>query len=146
MESDFIQENFLQDFEKVPGYKVSFEFKNKIFASMKSQRTSLVPLFKLGDVVTRVEMQVDDTLDSSGAVVVPDDCPEAGYSGWGEEAVSAVFKPLQSPPQIDNPIEDDELQLDGLDLDPDTVKIIQERAKSKLNANKEHACKAVVFS
>ena len=65
-----------------------------MFASIMSQKTSLVPLFKLGDMVTRVKMQVDDTLDSSGAVVIPDDDPEAGYSGWGEEAVSRVFKPL----------------------------------------------------
>ena len=71
-------------------------------------------------------MQVDDTLDSSGAVIVLDDNPEAGYSGRGEEAVSAVFKPLQFPPKIDIPIEDDELQLDDLELDPDTVLKIQE--------------------
>ena len=44
---------------------------------MRSQRTSLVPLFKLRDVVTRVKMQVDDTLDSSRAVVILDDDPEA---------------------------------------------------------------------
>ena len=69
------------DYEKVPGYKASFVFKNKMFASMWSQRTSLVPLFKLWDVVTRVKMQVDDTLDSSGAVVIPDDSPEVGYFG-----------------------------------------------------------------
>ena len=79
------------------------------------------PLFKLRDPVIRVKMQVDDTLVSSGAVVILDDDPEAGYSGWGEEAVSAVFKPLQSPPQIDIQTEDDELQLDDLDLDPNTV-------------------------
>ena len=84
---------------------------------MRSQRT-LVPFFKLGDLV---KMQVDDTLDSSGAVVIPDDDPEAGYSGWGEEAVSAVFIPLQSPPQIDIQTEHDELQLDDLDLDPNMV-------------------------
>ena len=65
-----------------------------MFASIISQKTSLVPLFKLGDMVTRVKMQVDDTLDSSGAVVIPDDDPEAGYSGWGGEDVSRVFKPL----------------------------------------------------
>ena len=98
LESDLVQENFLNNFEKVPGYKANFEFKNKMFASMRSQKTSLVPLFKLGDTVTRVKLQVDDTLDVSGAVVVPDNSPEAGYSGWGQEAVFAVFKPLQSPP------------------------------------------------
>ena len=74
MESYLVQESFLKHFEKVPGYKASFEFKNKMFASMRSQRTSLVPLYKLGDAVTRVKMQVDGTLDSSGAIVIPDDC------------------------------------------------------------------------
>ena len=74
MESYLVQDSFLKDFEKVPGYKASFEFKNKMFASMRSQRTSLVPLYKLADAVTRVKMQVDDTLDSSGAIVIPDDC------------------------------------------------------------------------
>ena len=57
-----------------------------------------------------------------------------------------MFKPLQSPPHIDICIKDDELQLDGLDLNPDTVKIIQERAKAKLEVNKEHSCKAIAFS
>ena len=85
------------------------------------------------------KMQVEDTLDSSGAVVIPDDNPEAGFSGLGEEAVSVVFKPLQSHSQIDILTKDDELQLDDLDLDPDTVKVIQERAKAKLDKNKEHA-------
>ena len=73
MESDLVQVSFLKDFEKVPGYKASFKFKNKMLVAMRSQRTSLIPLFKLGDVVTRVKMQVDDTLDSCGAVVIPDD-------------------------------------------------------------------------
>ena len=72
--------------------------KNKMMASIRSQRTSLVPLFKLRGAVTRVKMQVDDILDGSGVIVVPDDDPKVVYSGWGEEAaVSAVFKPLQSP-------------------------------------------------
>ena len=46
-----------------------------------------------------------------------------------------MFKLLQSPPQIDIPTEDDELQLDDLELDPDTVLKIQERAKAKLDKN-----------
>ena len=65
-----------------------------MFPSMRFQRASLVPLFKIGDLVTKVKIQVHDTLDGSGAVVVADGDPEAGYSGWGEEAVPAVFKPL----------------------------------------------------
>ena len=91
-------------------------------------------------------MCVDDTFDSSRDVVILDDYPEAGYSCWGEEAVSAVFKPLQSPPQIDIQTEDDELQLNDLDLDPDIMKVIQERAKEKLDKNKEYASKTLVFS
>ena len=44
LESDLVQESFLKDFEKTPGYKASFELKTKMFASMRSQITSLVPL------------------------------------------------------------------------------------------------------
>ena len=91
LESDLVQESCLKAFEKVPNYKTNFEFKNKMFLSMRSQITILVPLFKLRDAGTRVKLQVDETLDSSGAVVVLDNSPEAGYSGWGQEAVSAVF-------------------------------------------------------
>ena len=93
---------------------------------MRSQRFSLAPLFKLGDAVTRVKMQVFDTLDSSGTVVIPDDSPEAGYPGWGQEVVPAVFKPLQSPPKANIQAEEDELELNDLDLDPITVMAIQE--------------------
>ena len=46
---------------------------------MRSQRLSQAPLFKLKDAVTRVKIQEDVTLDSSGTVVAPD-VPEAGYS------------------------------------------------------------------
>ena len=52
-----------------------------MFTSIRSQGTSLVPLFKLRDMVTRVKMQMDDTLDGSGAVVILDDDPEMVYSG-----------------------------------------------------------------
>ena len=69
-----------------------------MMGSIRSQRTSLVTLFKLRCAVTRVKMHVDDILDGSGVIVVPDDDPKVVYSGWGEEAaISAVFKPLQSP-------------------------------------------------
>ena len=47
LESDLVQESFLKDYEKTPGYKASFEFKTKMFPFMRSQRTSLVPLFQL---------------------------------------------------------------------------------------------------
>ena len=87
LESDLVQESFLKDYEKTPGYKASFEFKTKMFASMRSQRTSLVPLFKLTDFLAKVKQQVDETLDISVAVVVLDGDPEASFPGWGEEDV-----------------------------------------------------------
>ena len=100
LESDLVQENFLKDFEKNPGYKASFEFKTKIFASMTSQRTSLVPLFKLADFIAQVKQWVDETLEISGAAVVPDDNPEAGFTGRGEKDVPSVLKPLIVSPQV----------------------------------------------
>ena len=50
-----------------------------MFPLLRSQRTSLISLYKLRDVVTRVKIKVDDTLDSSEAVFVLDNDPEAGY-------------------------------------------------------------------
>ena len=66
--------------------------------SIKSQRTSLILLFRLTDQITLVIQQVDETLDISGAVVVPEGNPEAGHAGWGEEDVPAIFRPLLSSP------------------------------------------------
>ena len=51
LESDLAQETFFKDFEKNPLFKAAFDFKSKMFHSMKSQRTSLVPLFKLIDQI-----------------------------------------------------------------------------------------------
>ena len=48
---------------------------------MRSQRRSLVPLVKLIDKVSRVKESVDDTLEISGAVVVPEDDTDASHSG-----------------------------------------------------------------
>ena len=81
---------------------------------MRSQRFSLAPLFKLRDAITRVKIQADVTLDSSGAVAAPD-VPEAGCSAWGQEVVRAMFESLQSLPRVDIQAEDDELELDVLD-------------------------------
>ena len=63
-----------------------------MFASKKSQRTSLVPLFRLTDSVAQVKLSVDETLDIGGAVVVPESNPEVGYTGWGQEDVPTIFK------------------------------------------------------
>ena len=55
LESDLNQEAFLQYFEKNPSYKQAFDFKTKMFTSMKSQRTSLVPFFRPTDQITQVK-------------------------------------------------------------------------------------------
>ena len=47
-----------------------------------------------------IRVQVNDTLDSSGAVAAPD-VSGAGYSAWGQEDVHAKFESLQSPPRVD---------------------------------------------
>ncbi len=46
LESDLYLEPFLKEQEKNPSYKQAYDFKTKMFASLKAQRTSLVPLFK----------------------------------------------------------------------------------------------------
>ena len=53
LDKDLIQEPFLKDFKKVPAYRASFEYKNKMFASLRAQRTALVPLFKSGDEIAK---------------------------------------------------------------------------------------------
>ena len=93
LESDLVMESFLKDYEKVPGYKSAFEFKNKMFSSMSSQRTALVPLFKLGDDITQIKRNVEDTMGSCRAVIAPQEYPDAGHSGWGGETVTAVYRP-----------------------------------------------------
>merc|ERR1712240_393866 len=69
LESDLYLEPFLKEHEKYSSYKQAFDFKTKMFGSLKSQRTSLVPLFKLLARLVEVKQQVDDTLDMSKAVV-----------------------------------------------------------------------------
>ena len=53
------------DYEKNSSYKQAYDFKTKMFGSLKAQRTSLVILFKLLDRLVEVKQQVDDTLDKS---------------------------------------------------------------------------------
>ena len=84
-------------------------------------------------------------MDISGAIVVPDDNPEEGYTGLGEEDVPSVFKPLMIPPQVPIQAEVDELDLSDLEgLDPEIAEIIQEKARVKATKNKKHACRALL--
>ena len=107
---------------------------------MKSQITSLVPLFRLSDSVTQVKQRVEKTLDICGAVVIPEGNPEAGYTGWEEEDVPAIFKPLMVPPQVPIRQEEDELDLTDIEgLDPQIAELIQEKARAKATLNRKHA-------
>merc|ERR1712089_34563 len=111
LENNLTQEAFLKDFEKNPSYMQAFDFKTKMFASMKSQRTSLVLIFRLTDQVTQVKQHVDETLDICGAVVIPEGDPELSHTGWGEEDVPAIFRPLLHSHQVPLVQEEDEQDL-----------------------------------
>ena len=63
MESNLNDNNFLKEYEKVQGYKSHFEIKSKIQTSMRLQRTLLDQIFVLADEVTKVMMEMKDTLD-----------------------------------------------------------------------------------
>ena len=83
LEKDLIQESILKDFEKVPSYKATYEYKNKMFASLRAQRTALVPLFKAGDEIAKARHEVEAILDRCGAVVALREHPKAGHvAGW----------------------------------------------------------------
>ena len=72
-----------------------------MFGSLKSQRMSLVPLFKLLDRLVEVKQQVDDTLDMSKAVVAPVGHPDVAPNPvWGEDDVPPLFMPLLIPPEV----------------------------------------------
>ena len=101
LESDLYMEPFLKEHERNPSFKQAFDFKTKMFGSLKSQRTSLVLLFKLLDRLVEVKQQVDDTLDMSKAVIAPlGNADVAPNPGWGEDDVTAMFMSLLIPQGI----------------------------------------------
>ena len=57
-----------------------------------------------------------------------------------------MFRPLQSPTQIEVEEEPVELDLLDLELDPATVETIQERVRAKARANRAHTKKALAYS
>ena len=71
LESDLYLEPFLKEHKKNPSYKQAYNFKTKMFGSLRAQRSALVLLFKLLDTIVEVKQKVDDTLDMSKAVVAP---------------------------------------------------------------------------
>ena len=123
LESDLIKETFLKDHEKNPAYKQAFDFKNRMFQSLKSQRTSLVSILKLTDEVTAIKQRVDEALDMSGAVAAFQEHPESRALGLGEEDVPVIFKPLLSSPKV--PLVMDMGQLDLSDIRGLTIQQIK---------------------
>ena len=55
LEADLEQEDFLKEYEKVPGFQTAFKFKRKIQASAKSLRTLMVPVFRLEDTIATIK-------------------------------------------------------------------------------------------
>ena len=47
-----------------------FDFMTKMSAQMTSYRASLVPLFMVADKAVKTKLQVDDTLEKYGAIVI----------------------------------------------------------------------------
>lgn len=110
LESDMYQDEFLKEYGYMPSYKPHFELKFKMNASLISQTTSLVALFKLPDEVTKVKIQVDGRLDVCLAEVVGEDHVDACFSGWGDKDIPVLFRPLQSLP-VFNLSSNDQLDL-----------------------------------
>ena len=55
-----------------------------------------------------------------------------------------MFKPLLVPLQRNIQAKPDKLDLDGIqDLDPDVVRLLQERDKVYLDKNKDHAIRVI---
>merc|ERR1712114_144389 len=100
-EADLQKEDFFKEYEKQPGYQAAFDYMRKMQASARSHRTGMIPLFHLADTLMKTTEEMRDALDRCGAVVIPDDEPEAMYTGWGQESVPALLKPLLSGPKVD---------------------------------------------
>ena len=116
-----------------------------MFGSLKSQRTSLVPLFNLLDRLVEVKQEVDDTLDMIKAVIAPVGYPDvAPNPGWGEDDVPAIFRPLLLSPEVTLELEEEELDLSDIDnLPPEVMEHIQMKAREKAALNRGHAEKAI---
>ena len=117
-EANLQKEDFLKDYEKAPGFQAAFEYLWKMQASAKSLRTGMIPLFHLADTLLVTTVETRAILDKGWAVVVPADEVAAQWTGWGQESVPALLKPLLSGPRVElNMDRAEHLKLDDLDLD-----------------------------
>ena len=69
--------------------------------SQRSQRTSLVPFFKLVYWVMKIKMAVNYTLERCGTLVVGKALKDV-FSGRGQEFIPVIFRPFQSPLVLTN--------------------------------------------
>ena len=76
---------------------------------------------------------MDDNLDMSKAVIALVGHPDVGPNpGWGEENVLAMFRPLLSSPKVTLELEEDELDLSGVEgLSQEVIDHIQIKAGEK---------------
>ena len=138
--ADLQKEDFFKEYEKQPGFQAAFEYMRKMQASARSHRTGMIPLFHLADALMKTTEETRDTLDRCGAVVVPDNEPEAQYTGWGQESVPALLKPLQSGLKVDLKMwTAEQLKLDDLDLSDEAQAIIRARCEEIIDRNTKHA-------
>ena len=134
LESDLYLESFLKEYKKNHSYKQAYDFKTKMFGSLRAQRSALVPLFKLLDKIVEVKQKVDDTLDMSKAVVAPVCQPNVDPNpGWGEDDVPAIFRPLLISPEVTLEQEEEDLDLSEIDnLPPEVLDQIQMKPGKEL--------------
>ena len=101
LEIDLQPDDFLKDYEKTPSYKLMFESKGKLQAQRRTQWASLIQLFMVPDHAIKVKEDLDDTLDSCGAVFIGKKHPDVLFPWLGNETVHAVFNPLLQGLSID---------------------------------------------
>ena len=111
-----------------------FQFKSKMQDSMRSQRTLLVPLFKLVEKVIRVKMEVDDPQDTCDTEFFGKDHDKACFLGGSMNPPHNV-QVLQSPPAF-TLTSKNQLDISDLGLDQDTLDTIQKMARAVFHKNK----------
>lgn len=121
--ADLQKEDFFKEYEKMPGYQAAFDYMRKMQASARSHRIGMIPLFYLADTLMKTTEETRNALDGCRAVVVPDDDLEASFTGWGQELVPALLKPLLDLRtwSVEN------MKLDDLGMTDEQIAIVRER-------------------
>ena len=87
-------------------------------------------------------MDVEDTLDICGAMVIPRNQSSAQFMGWGQETVSTVLSPQLSSPEVRLLVD----RLKSVDLRlTEQIEVIDTRTQTFFVINKQEAEKQMVF-